>query len=90
MDSRKEVYRGVEDDEIYLMVVVVDAGTRQFGRKSSPEVRRKPSCAELRRPICGATSGGSRNGLYFWNQHVEGYASIYIYIYIHTHRVERF
>ena len=52
---------GVEDDEIYLVVVVVDAGTRRFGRKSSPEVRRKPSCGELRRPICGATSGGSKN-----------------------------
>jgi len=24
-------------------------------------------------------SGGWKNGSYFWNQHVEGYASIYIY-----------
>jgi hypothetical protein len=26
----------------------------------------------------GATSGGSRKGLYFWNQRVEGYAGIFI------------
>ena len=44
-------------------------------------VRRKPSFFELRRPICGDRSGGSRNGLYFWNQGVEGYAGIYT----HTH-----
>ena len=62
-----------------LVVVVVDAGTRRFGRKSSPEVRRKPSCGELRRPICGATSGASKNRLYFWNPRVEAYAGIYIY-----------
>ena len=67
MDLRKEGHHGEENDEIYLVVVVVDAETRQFGRKSSPEVRRKPSCGELRRPIYGATSGGSKNRLYFWN-----------------------
>ena len=56
---------GVENDETYLVVVVVDAGTRLFGRKSSLEVRRKPSYAELRRPIYGATSGGSKKRSYF-------------------------
>ena len=80
MDLRKEGHHGEENDEIYLVVVVVDAETRRFGHKSSPEVRRKPSCGELRRPICGATSGGSKNRLYFWNPRLEGYAGIYIYI----------
>ena len=37
MDLRKEGHHGEENDEIYLVVVVVDAGTRRFGRKSSPE-----------------------------------------------------
>ena len=37
MDSRKEWQDGVEDDELYLVVVLVDAGTRWFGRKSSPK-----------------------------------------------------
>ena len=79
MDSIKGIHYGVEDDGIYLVVVVVDAGTRRFGRKSSPEVHWKPSCAEFQRLICGATSGGSKNGLYFWNSRVEGYSGIYIY-----------
>jgi len=35
MDSIKGIHYGIEDDEIYLVVVVVDAGTRRFGRKSS-------------------------------------------------------
>jgi len=78
MDSRKEGHYGVENDEIYLMVVTVFAGAVRGGRKSSPKVRRKPSCGELRRLICGATSGGSKNRSYFSNQHVEGYAGIYI------------
>jgi len=34
MDSIKGIHYGVENDEIYL-VVVVDAGTRRFGQKSS-------------------------------------------------------
>ena len=80
MDLIKGIHYGGENDEIYLVVLVVDAEMRWFGRKSSPEVRRKPSCAELRRSICGATSGGSKNGLYFWNPRIEGYAGIYIYI----------
>ena len=79
MYSRKGHY-GVENDEIYLVVVVVDAGMQWFDQKSSPKVRWKPSCGELRHPICGATSGGSKNGLYFWNPRIEGYAGIYIYI----------
>ena len=38
MDSRKEGHYGEENDEIYLVVVVVvDVGTRRFGRKSSPK-----------------------------------------------------
>ena len=80
MYSTKQIYYGVENDEIYLVVVVVDVETRWFSRKSSPKVRRKPSCAKLQRLICGATSGGSKNRLYFWNPRVEGYAGIYIYI----------
>ena len=36
-DSPNEGRAGVEDDEIYLLVVTVDAGTRRFGRKSSPK-----------------------------------------------------
>ena len=63
MDSRKEGHYDVENDEIYLVVVTVFAGDVRGGRKSSPKVRRKPSCGELRRPICGATCGGSKNGL---------------------------
>ena len=38
MDSIKGIRYGVEKDEIYLVVVVVvDAGTRWFGQKSSPK-----------------------------------------------------
>ena len=37
MDSTKRIHYGVENDEIYLVAVVVDAGTRRFGRKSSPK-----------------------------------------------------
>ena len=43
MDSCNRIYHGVENEEIYLRVVVVVAATRRFARKSSPEVRRKPS-----------------------------------------------
>jgi hypothetical protein len=64
-DSRKRVYHGEDYDEGYLLVVVVDAGMCRFHQKSSPEVRQKPSCGELRRSICGATSGGLKNGPYF-------------------------
>ena len=78
VDSANEGRAGVEDDEIYLVLVTVFAGDVRGGRKSSPKVRRKPSYGELRRPICGATSGGSKNGLYFWNPHIEGYVGIYI------------
>ena len=36
MDSIKGIHYGVENDEIYLVVVVVvDAKMRRFGRKSS-------------------------------------------------------
>ena len=80
MDSRNGRHDGVEDEEGYLLVVAVFAGDVRGGRKSSPKVRRKPSCGELRRPICGATCGGSKNGLYFWNPRIEGYAGIYIYV----------
>jgi len=37
MDSIKGIPYGVENDDIYLVVVVVDAGTRWFDRKSSPK-----------------------------------------------------
>ena len=37
MDSRKKIHYGVENDEIYLVVVVVNSITRPFGRKSSPK-----------------------------------------------------
>ena len=43
MDSCNRIYHGVQNEEIYLWVVVVVAVTRRFARKSSPEVRRKPS-----------------------------------------------
>ena len=43
MDSCNRIYHGVENEEIYHYVVVVVAGTRRFARKSSPEVRQKPS-----------------------------------------------
>jgi hypothetical protein len=80
MDSRNGKHDGVEDEESNLVVVVVFAGDVRGGRKSSPKVRRKPSYGELRRPICGATFGGSKNGLYFWNHRIEGYAGIYIVV----------
>ena len=80
MNSQKEWQDGIENDEIYLLVVTVFAGDVRGGRKSSQKVRRKPSCGELRRPICGATSGGSKNGLYFWSPRIEGYAGMYIYV----------
>ena len=37
MDSTKRIHYGVDNDEIYLLVVVVDAETRRFCRKSSPK-----------------------------------------------------
>jgi len=37
MDSTKRIHYGVENDEIYLLVVVVDAETRRFRQKSSPK-----------------------------------------------------
>jgi len=78
MDLQNEKRDGVDNDEIYLVVVTVFAGDVRGGRKSSSKVRRKPSCGELRRPICGATSGGSKNGLYLWKARVERNTGIYI------------
>ena len=43
MDSCNRIYHGVENEEIYLWVVVVVAGMRRFAWKNSSEVRRKPS-----------------------------------------------
>ena len=37
MDLIKGIHYGLEDDEIYLVVVVVFVETRRFGRKSSPK-----------------------------------------------------
>ena len=79
VDSANEGRAGVEDDEIYLVLVTVFAGDVRGGRKSSLKVRQKPSYGELRRPICGAMSGGSKNRLYFWNPRVEMNNGIYIY-----------
>jgi hypothetical protein len=59
---------------------MASAGDAGDGRETSPKVCWKPRQAELRRPICVDRSGGSRNGPYFWNQRVEGYASIYIVV----------
>ena len=70
VDSIKGIHYGGENDEIYLVVVVVDARTRRFGRKSSSKVHWKPSFSELRRPICEAMSGDSKKRSYFWNQRV--------------------
>ena len=78
MNLIKAIHYGEENDEIYLVVVVVDAGTRWFCRKSSPQVHRKPNFFELRRSIFGATSSGLKKGLYFWNQRVETNIGIYI------------
>jgi hypothetical protein len=36
-DSRNRVYRGVENEKGYLVVVVEFAGTRRADRKSSPK-----------------------------------------------------
>lgn len=41
MDSIKGIHYGFENDEIYLVVVVVDAETRRFGRKSPPKNSQK-------------------------------------------------
>jgi len=49
MDSRNGRHDGVEDEEGYLLVVAVVVGNGRDGRKSSPEVRRKPSFSKLRR-----------------------------------------
>jgi hypothetical protein len=37
MDSHKQIYHGVENDEGRLLVVVAGVGTRRFGWKSSSE-----------------------------------------------------
>jgi len=37
MDSTKRIHYGVENDEIYLKIRVVDAGTRRFSLKNSPK-----------------------------------------------------
>jgi hypothetical protein len=37
MNSHKQIYHGVENDEGYLLVVVASVGKRRFGQKSSSE-----------------------------------------------------
>jgi hypothetical protein len=37
MDSRKQIYHGVENDEGCLLMVVAGVRTRRFGRKNSSE-----------------------------------------------------
>ena len=41
MDSWKEVYHGIEDDEIYLAAVTVSTEDAGDGQKRSPNIRRK-------------------------------------------------
>jgi len=77
--ARKEGHYGVENDDIYLVVWCLTPKREGLAGKAHRRVRRKPSCGELRRPICGATSGGSKNRSYFWNPRIEGYVGIYIY-----------
>jgi hypothetical protein len=55
MDSCKQIYHGVENDEGCLLVVVVGVGTRRFDRKSSSEVRRNASCR------CRTSARGERS-----------------------------
>ena len=43
MDSCKRIYHDVENEEIYLWLVVVVTEIRRFARKISPEVCRKPN-----------------------------------------------
>ena len=43
MDLCNRIYHGIENEEIYLWVVVVVTVTRRFAWKSSSDVRRKPS-----------------------------------------------
>jgi hypothetical protein len=51
MDLLNQVYHDVEDEEGYLVVVVMvfDGGTRRFRRKSSLESRRKPNFSKVQR-----------------------------------------
>ena len=53
MNSIKAIHYGEENDEIFHVVVVVDAETRWFGRNSSSEVRRN-----LAVPNFGVRSAG--------------------------------
>lgn len=59
LDSRKLIHDGVEDEEINLVVVVVDAEDAEDGRKNSLKVRWKSSPCKLRRTIWDNRSGGS-------------------------------
>ena len=43
MDSCNRIYHGVENEEIYLWVVMVVTGPRRFAQKILPEVHQKPS-----------------------------------------------
>jgi len=43
MDSCKRIYHDIENEEIYLWLVVVVTEMRRFARKISPEVCRKPN-----------------------------------------------
>jgi hypothetical protein len=70
MDSRKERCAGEEDNKTNLRVEAEFTGDEKRGQKSSQNVRRKFTGTqavydELRRGMEGATSGGSRKGLYF-------------------------
>jgi len=49
MDSFVGIYDGVENKEIYLVVVSEFEGDAGVGRKSSPNLRRKSSPSQLRR-----------------------------------------
>ena len=51
MDSCKRVYHGIENEEIYRLVVVVDAGTRRFCGKARRKFVGNLASSKLRHPI---------------------------------------
>ena len=61
-------------------MVVVDVETRRFDRKSSPEVRQKPSSFGSSRPICEATGGGCEKRSYFQKGVVQENTGMYLYV----------
>jgi hypothetical protein len=60
VDSCKWIYHDEDNGEESLVVVAEFTRMPWFGRKSSPNLRRKSSLIELRQWIWDATGGGSR------------------------------